>query len=648
MPATRTSRTFWRTPRSASRCPPIRRRQARRKGTTGPHRHKLTWTEGGDLSGEDDGIGRRTYNGTRTLYMPQITGLSDTAGLKVGMLLSDTANWNGTDPVRIVGIDSGTQVTVSETASGTATEDMTFLDAIMVTIDATDYFYPADYAVYLVSSVHQGLADPRVPASSLINAFGVGDAMVLSATNGLETGKRTVYLESILCGGTGFLVCATHGAEYEPPLATIDNSGDATQSENDVFPNGITWSKPFEYEHVPEENSDVVGDGKEGDEILRIVHAQDALWVFLRTGLWRVSGDGALTGFRIDQIDPTLVLLAPEAVAVLDDVMYAWTIRGIVAITGGGAPIPLSEPRFGSSLSEVQGEQALSPFGTLGCFACANNRTNEVFFGIPAGAGDNAAGAVYVYNAQTTAFTRWFAGELGFGLSCAAVDPSDGAMVFGSAAEGQAYRERVFAGEEFEAVSDEGFDVVIDTVDDAGTVITLVAGSGFEPRVGDAIKQGGSWYVITAVEDVGELTQITLHAPGLTAEVAEGFHGYGCAIEWTTQVDGVPSAVKAFGTTYLHLLDHRGMRKYLMRYASSVSTTRADVTRSMGLAAEPMEPLNEPPSLPTARDDRVHVPRDHARAVHLFPRVEVLQAGARFLIGGLTVESRQVSGRTTR
>lgn len=107
---------------------------------------------------------------------------------------------------------------------------------------------------------------------------------------------------------------------------------DVAISNNETKPNRIYYSKLSQPEAVPILNYfDIAAEDK---EILRIFPLRDSLFVFKEDGLYRVSGEVA--PFVTQLFDTSCVLIAPDSVDVANNIIYAWTSKGISNITETG------------------------------------------------------------------------------------------------------------------------------------------------------------------------------------------------------------------------------------------------------------------------------------------------------------------------
>ncbi len=603
---------------------------------TWPHRMLLRWDEGGNLSGIATGVGSRTYTGTRTNGSNQITGLSSTVGLLVGMT-AEAAGWNGTASLRITAI-VGTTLTMSETWAGAtdgAPASLSFYDSIRISDGAQDLYFRSDVAVYLLRDVSTSFTG-RATRLTTTRAYGVGDAQHVSSTGPVSGLRRSVVIERLLPNASSFQVWATHGSEYDPPLPEPTVVAGETSTQDD-FPNGVSWSKTDQPEHFMRASRWLVG--REDVPVLRILPAGDALWILKGKGdgIYRLAGFGERSGWRVDQRSASTYLLHPQLATVLGDAVYAWTSAGAVEISDRGI-IPLSESPLGSEFADLQvalDHSAVAP----GAFAVASEKDGEIIFGLPPDdfaddENDGRATRVYVLNTETRAWSRWFH-ELEYEnqLSCAMYDPSSRLLSFGRGGAGET---RVERGPDENFVRHADVERVVTIQDVTDDTITIAGGSGWTPAEGDLIRLGSTYAIITAVTSS---TVFTVHsAVGFAAGAGTSYEHFDAALEWLTKTGEAPSVLKRFREVVTHWEDTYGVYAWSMGFeplkfgsAATSSYTRA-YTRT-----------------PDSADDiRSHVPRDAALGSRLGLTLNISQADARWRLAGLTVEIEPAGARIAR
>lgn len=126
----------------------------------------------------------------------------------------------------------------------------------------------------------------------------------------------------------------------------------APVSDNQVLPNRIYYSQYLEPEGVPIVNT--IDVGAVDKAILRIFPLRDSLFVFKEDGLFRISGETA--PFNLALFDSSVVLVAPDSIDVSNNLIFAWTTKGIHTVSEAGVNIisrpidnlvlPLATPQY--------------------------------------------------------------------------------------------------------------------------------------------------------------------------------------------------------------------------------------------------------------------------------------------------------------
>jgi hypothetical protein len=132
-------------------------------------------------------------------------------------------------------------------------------------------------------------------------------------------------------------------------------------SSNDAFPNRIFYSKLQQPEAVPTLNYFDVG--AKDKAILRIYPLRDSLFIFKQDGIYRISGESI--PFNLGLFDSSCILVAPDSVSSVDNVIYAWSRQGISSVTESGtrnisrpidvALLPLSSSSYTKFVSSTWG-----------------------------------------------------------------------------------------------------------------------------------------------------------------------------------------------------------------------------------------------------------------------------------------------------
>lgn len=588
------------------------------------------------------GVGRRALTGTRTHNAQTITGASTTTGLKVGMLLLNAAGWLTADlgvtqstPVRITSI-VGTTITLSDTWGGStdgAPVALQFADSICIGSTATaGNYYRADQASRMISAIIGGAleTDPASTPdagglhSTAVTAYGTGDATNSNGNN------PPVTIEGLVAGSS-FTISATHGSEYSPPLP--EHTATQTTVTADALQNVVGWSQRDQPEFRQLADRNYIGNAD--SPILRALATKDAVWLLkgVGDGIYRLSGMGAETGFRVDLFDSTTYLLHPNLACVLDDVIYAWTNKGLCAISDAGV-IPVSQPWIGADTRTMETVVTHVTAANFACFAVANPKDGEVVFGLPRkdlSASPDAAEKTYVFSTRTRAIAQWFVGST---VHCCA-SAAGNLLLFGHSDTSTLDVERS-PFESHPLNADAAFDATISSI--VGNTVTLSgAVSGWTPATGDLVRVGTGFALITVatsstVFDVHDGTAIATGAA--TAYVA-----FTSALAWLPKVGPGGAGKKRFSAMVLHWEDTQGLYAWTVKASGSNDSAAQDslaYTRSYQRAAQ------------LRADTRALFTRAVALNNQLYPSVEIKQAGAGWRLGGMTLFYDVTNARASR
>lgn len=281
------------------------------------------------------GIGVRLVTAATTSGSATVTGVSAAhmAGIKVGQLLASAAGGAfppGGAEVQSVNTGLGT-ITFNNPASATvAVETLNIVD--MFEIDGQPLRTTS------LGLMLQSLAETNRYEITVDQTVWGGVGTAGRASNGF-----TVAVEPLRAGNSTNIITvrATNGANYRPSIP--EWTATAQTFAPTPRPNMLQWSHEQQPEHVPPSNSAFVGSG----EIVGLQSTRDALWIFCTDGLFRLSGEGGQ--WRIDQLDTTLILSAPQCCTALREAVYAYTNRGLVRIADDGFD-ELSEQSIGDTL----------------------------------------------------------------------------------------------------------------------------------------------------------------------------------------------------------------------------------------------------------------------------------------------------------
>jgi hypothetical protein len=182
-------------------------------------------------------------------------------------------------------------------------------------------------------------------ASKYITSITPGNPCTITTNipHGLMTGDKIIIANTITNADINGIhtIIRTGANTFTIPVNVItvtsfagawSKLSDTVVSSNEKKPNRIYYSKYLQPEAVPILNALDVG--SEDQEILRIFPLRDSLFVFKQDGLFRISGE--VEPFVITLFDTSCVLIAPDSVAVANNIIYAWTNKGISNVTEAG------------------------------------------------------------------------------------------------------------------------------------------------------------------------------------------------------------------------------------------------------------------------------------------------------------------------
>lgn len=378
------------------------------------------------LFGNDDGIEGDLADMDATLS--GITGivaeLTRAGGIAVGQYVVEDGVTPGSAGTyipantKVSALNDPDSIEMSNAATGTAADEaLNFCDVI--TIGTTDFVAwsstdptnnPPLFRADTAAVAPQLVRDMAQELAYCINYQGTYSASVLS----LGAEEFVLLVEDLLTTSDTNIEI-TNGWAWSPGGVAYTINGEADLL-TDARPNRLFWSKTDEPEAVPP--TQFVDIGEESKAILRLLPTRDALWVAKEDGLWRLTGAGADSGWRVDPVGPDTILLERKAAAVLRDAAVMWTQRGVVMVQDTSVE-EISDVPIGATLDAIESAIAAAG-GSVGAWMAAKVTDDEVYLGVPLAASDEFATDIYVFNAKTKAWTRWQV-DTWFGV----LDPDD-------------------------------------------------------------------------------------------------------------------------------------------------------------------------------------------------------------------------------
>jgi hypothetical protein len=431
--------------------------------------------------------------------------------------------------------------------------------------------------------------------------------------------------------GTFSFSCAVRPDAFRPNTGT---AGQVT-SVSTRARSRLHWSKINEPEAVPTLNFLDIGD--RARDILALAPIENALLVFKEDGIFAVRGS-APSSWVVDEVDLSQRLVAPQAVCTLNGVCYAWTNRGVIAVTEGGAQVISGV--IGDKLRELQRLLPVDDANTKrGYWMTAHDRHGLVMLGTGSAAADTATDYWFVFATSTQRWSRW-----PIASRCAAYDPAQDRMVHSPEISAWSLLYERSDEDSFASYKDASFDVACSI---SGTVATIAqsAFGGFVPAVGDLIAGIQTQSLVTAVATSGSDYLLTLEQSHAAAAAVGWWQGYACIAEW--QAQHLPGISSRWTEAHAEFQAVRSFRQALGGVALGTPVAIGGITETMTSASTVTATVNIT-SATRESLTRVGLPRAIVRGSRLYPRLSVTCATAFWLLCGLTLHTLPQQKRVSR
>lgn len=407
-------------------------------------------------------------------------------------------------------------------------------------------------------------------------------------------GKATVSAFGDGVTGAWTFIVETYGYDVDSLTVKTSNANaissriDSTTGETvSSAPNGVVaWSKPGEPEHVPPGYQKRIATSA----VERFATTSNALFAFtLRDGVYRFSGYSP-DSLQVDDFDRTMRLVHANAVCECAGRVAAWTNKGLMLISDAGA-VDIGKP-IANLLEDAAPDVSDHETG-LGVFLTWWADRSMLLLGVP-NSTTTAAEYIYAWHERSNTWTRWSSSKL---ITCAA--SFEDTLYLGTAAASAGADTEILA-----SVPD-SYDVSTAVTVSAvsGRTVTISAGSGWTPAVGDILRQSSEDYAVTAITSA---TVFTVHTTGVTAAAATALTRATMQVEWTVRDGENPGGQKLFREATFVL----GSASGLVSADSSYTSDRSQ-TASTTAAAQTYTTSDVPTTI------RTRIPRESRRCGRL-------------------------------
>lgn len=586
------------------------------------------------------------FAGTSALANPTITAIASTADFSVGQLVIQVGQVPGGAGAAIPSnarIISKTATTITLDKNCTAAGAVSFTACDVIRVDNLDYFaFNAEASGAFPSFFANLYGAGAITARRMAESF----ASIVSATSGRV--RPYVVTDATTQAGWAFekdTIGSTPGLEVKSHKDAAANA--ALQAFVPVErPNALMWSKPLEPEHVPDVNYAAVGSEK--NVIRRIIALRDGLLIWSDEGLWRLTG--VFPDFRIDCIDRTLTLSGFNTPAVMNDVCFAFTNRGVVMATVSGAEIA-SDPVWQALKPAAFALGDYTTLTALDAFGFVNENEYEYYLKLPAVTNPllNAYTdpVMWVYNGRTASWTTWSVNvESG-------VTHSDRLTYLGYAdgSDNNVIRkERRVKQSSTLAFLDYADDDIamggVPTVTAINTTtLTITMSLSFTLLSGDAIVIGGNYFKVVANNGGGNTAQLnTVTGIAVTNAITAAYRGYLMSLIWQPMAANNPGALKQWREVGIVFDKRLNQSRFEVKMwndwqASSTDSRVITATAATGDATQPAV---------NSQTMRILCGRQSGRGRILRFEYDNREALVELAIGGLSVVYEDMDTRTRR
>lgn len=453
-------------------------------------------------------------------------------------------------------------------------------------------------------------------ASAIVYAYSIPE----STLNPLP-GK--VMLEAKALGSSSFTAVSSRSAAFQPQLVSPANVN--TTSTADVSKNGLMYSKPDQPEAVPTKNIFKVG--ASDDRIKRIIALREGLFIFKeRGGCYVLRGEGE-SSFSVSLLDNTAKLVAPDSLAIVNNLAYGLFEAGICEVSDTGVSIistPVKDqllPLFGAPLSVLK----------TYAFGIANDVEGKYILSLPSVSTDTYTNKQLVFDVFGRTFCDW-----DLDLTCGGVNPVDAKMYLGQGASSYVLKER----KAFDYTDYADFGATCTISSYSGTTVYVDNTAGM--AAGDILFQGSNAMAYVESVDTSTGSVVIDTEQTWTTGVADVTHmkAIDCKVQWNPDAGGNAAGLKHYYECAL-ITKQAFQKSARLVFSSDLNPAESsiDVQSSSGNGAWGQFDFGDEVfgGEQAKAPKRLGIPRGQARCSQLSVRFENKVAYSDFQIEGLSL-----------
>lgn len=516
-------------------------------------------------------------------------------------------------------------------------------DTISIVLGATTETYTAHAATFNAASKQfvvstAGSASQNIDATvkSLIKCVNLASALVnaYSLSDGANDLPGKTLFEARSLGTAAFTVTSSRAVAFQPQLtspAAVDNTSTA-----DTFQNGLAFSKAAQPEAVPIKNLFKVGAAD--DRILRIVALRDGLFVFKERGGCYVLRGESESNFTVTLLDNTAKLVAPDSLAVVNNLIYGLFEAGICEVSDTGVSIisvPIKDqlqPLLGASLT------ALKAYA----FGFGNDNEGKYVLSVPETSSDTATTRQHVFDTFGRTFVKW-----DLELTCGGVNLADAKVYLGPSGSHYIKQER----RQFDYTDYADYSATCTISSAAGTTLTI--DNTTLMAAGDILYQGSTALAYIESVDAVAGTVVIDTAQTWTTGVASVTHvkAIDCQVAWNADYGGNAAGLKQYYECNL-LLKQAFQKRATLTFSSDIDPSEAAIaiTSASGNGAFGQFDFGQEVfgGDQAKSPARLGIPRTHARCNQLSVTFANRVAFSDFQLSGIALSFNSTSTRTAR
>jgi hypothetical protein len=508
--------------------------------------------------------------------------------------------------------------------AGLVVDDTITVDGLVYTAKATENIASRHFKLTTAGSAAQNIADTALSLVKVINQNSSNTSVYAYYESGYQDLPGQILITTRSIDTNNFAVSVSRAVAWDI------GSG---LSSNDVYQNGLMWSKQDQPESVPLIHIEFIG--SKNYPIRRIIALKDSVFILKADGVFRLTGGAG--NWNIDPLDTSTRIIAPDSASVLNNQIFCLADQGIVNISDIGVQV-ISRPIENEILEVISQDSAKLKKLSYG-FSYETDR--KYILNTITLAADDYTTQAFVYNTFTQAWTKWIKSSAhGFN------NPADDKLYLCQPNDKYILQERKalnytdFADEELD-----GFSVV----SHVGTSVVLNTTVGLE--AGYLLFKDDSNFAVIRSINAATNTVIVNDDISWTIGAIIVLQHIECEIEYVAQHMKNPGVMKQFQEVAMLYRDTNFLSGTISFYTDlSGGYSNTQFAGAFGGAGWGSFAWGVPAwgALQRPKPIRSFVPREKSRGTLLSCKIRMAEAYSKWSINGLSLQYEWVSERTSR